>query len=112
MQHKHNIRREKRKKNDKIDESSKIERMLLIQMVNMAHICENYMIQIKDMFQIVATWLQLSTEEYLSRSILTWSLKYQTMNIQKPHRIKEQSHQHIKVPQLKQQKEQISVILL
>ena len=27
MQHKHNIRREKRKKNDKIDESSKIERM-------------------------------------------------------------------------------------
>ena len=38
---------------------------LLIQIVNMAHICENDMIQIKDMFQIVATWLQLSTEEYL-----------------------------------------------
>ena len=39
---------------------------LLIQIVNinMAHICENDMIQIKDMFQIVATWLQLSTEEY------------------------------------------------
>ena len=36
---------------------------LLIQLVNMAHICENDMIQIKDMFQIVATWLQLSTEE-------------------------------------------------
>ena len=29
FQHKHNIRREKRKKNDKIDESSKIERMLI-----------------------------------------------------------------------------------
>ena len=28
FQHKHNIRREKRKKNDKIDESSKIERMV------------------------------------------------------------------------------------
>ena len=27
---------------------------LLIQIVNMAHICENDMIQIKDMFQIVA----------------------------------------------------------
>ena len=38
---------------------------LLIQIVNMAHICENDMIQIKDMFQIVATWLQLSMEEYL-----------------------------------------------
>ena len=38
---------------------------LLIQIVNMAHICENDMIQIKDMFQIVATWLQFSTEEYL-----------------------------------------------
>ena len=38
---------------------------LLIQIVNMAHICENDMIQIKDMFQIVATWLQLSTEEYV-----------------------------------------------
>ena len=38
---------------------------LLIQIVNMAHICENDMIQIKDMFQIVAKWLQLSKEEYL-----------------------------------------------
>ena len=28
---------------------------LVIQIVNMAHICENDMIQIKDMFQIVAT---------------------------------------------------------
>ena len=36
---------------------------LLIQIVNMGHICENDMIQIKDMFQIVATWLQFSTEE-------------------------------------------------
>ena len=43
---------------------------LLIQIVNMAHICENDMIQVKDMFQIVATWLQLSTEEYAQR--LTW----------------------------------------
>ena len=38
---------------------------LLIQIVNMAHICENDMIQIKEMFQIVATWLQLSMEEYV-----------------------------------------------
>ena len=30
----------------------------------MALICKNDMIQIKDMFQIVATWLQFSTEEY------------------------------------------------
>ena len=37
---------------------------LLIQIIHMAHICENDMIQIKDMFQIVATWLQFSTEEY------------------------------------------------
>ena len=36
---------------------------ILIQSVNMAHICENDMIQIKDMFQIVATWLLFSTEE-------------------------------------------------
>ena len=36
---------------------------LLIQIVNMAHICENDMIQLKDMFQIVAMWLQFSTEE-------------------------------------------------
>ena len=28
----------------------------------MAHFCANGMIQIKDMFQIVATWLQFSTE--------------------------------------------------
>ena len=42
---------------------------LLIQIVNMAHICENDMIQIKDMFQIVATWLQFSTEEYLLRVV-------------------------------------------
>ena len=37
---------------------------LLIQIIHMAHICENDMIQIKDMFQIVAAWLQFSTEEY------------------------------------------------
>ena len=37
---------------------------LLIQIVHMAHICENDMIQIKGMFQIVAIWLQFSTEEY------------------------------------------------
>ena len=30
----------------------------------MAHICKNDMIQLKDMFQIVVTWLQFSTEEY------------------------------------------------
>ena len=38
---------------------------LLIQIIHMAHICENDMIQIKDLFQMVATWLQFSTEEYL-----------------------------------------------
>ena len=38
---------------------------LLIQIVRMAHICKNDMLQIKDMFQIVAMWLQFSTEEYV-----------------------------------------------
>ena len=37
---------------------------LLIQIMLIAHICQNDMIQLKDMFQIVATWLQFSTEEY------------------------------------------------
>ena len=37
---------------------------LSIQIIHMAHVCKNDMIQIKDMFQIVATWLQFSTEEY------------------------------------------------
>ena len=37
---------------------------LLIQIVHMAHICKNDMLQIKDTFQIVATWLQFSTKEY------------------------------------------------
>ena len=36
---------------------------LLIQLVNMGHVCENDMIQIKDKFQIVAMRLQFSTEE-------------------------------------------------
>ena len=36
---------------------------LLIQIVKMAHICENDMIQIKYLFQLVAMWLQFSTEE-------------------------------------------------
>ena len=36
---------------------------LLIQIIHMAHICENDIIQIEDMFQIVAMWLQFSTEE-------------------------------------------------
>ena len=31
LQHIHNMRREKRKKNDKIDESSKVERMMQIE---------------------------------------------------------------------------------
>ena len=35
----------------------------LIQIVHMAQICKNDMLQIKDMFQIVATWLQFNTEE-------------------------------------------------
>ena len=50
---------------------------LLIQIVNMAHICENDMIQLKDMFQIVATWLQFSTEEYVTGGVNlrgTWQL--------------------------------------
>ena len=44
---------------------------LLIQIVNMAHIYENDMIQIKDMFQIVAMWLQFSTEEYFDSTVAT-----------------------------------------
>ena len=35
---------------------------LLIQIIHMAHICENDMILIKDMFQIVATCLQFILE--------------------------------------------------
>ena len=39
---------------------------LLIQIIHMSHVCKHDMIQIKDMFQIVATRLQYSTEEYVS----------------------------------------------
>ena len=39
---------------------------LLIQIIHMPHICEDDMIQIKDMVQIVATGLQFSTEEKIS----------------------------------------------
>ena len=46
---------------------------LLIQIVHMAHICKNDMLQIKDMFQIVAMWLQFSTEEYVKRNTSTFS---------------------------------------
>ena len=52
---------------------------LLIQIVNMAHICENDMIQIKDIFQIVATWLLLSTEEYVLQ--VTFELNIKTRRI-------------------------------
>ena len=34
---------------------------LLIQIILMAHVCEYDNIQLKDMFQIVAMWLQFST---------------------------------------------------
>ena len=44
---------------------------LLIQIVHMAHICKNDMLQIEDMFQIVATGLQFSTEEYSIYTICT-----------------------------------------
>ena len=44
---------------------------LLIQIILMAHICENDMIQIKDMFKIVAKRLQFSTEEYSIYTIWT-----------------------------------------
>ena len=44
---------------------------LLIQIVNMAHICDNDMILIKDMFQIVDTWLQFSTEAVFSFTTTT-----------------------------------------
>ena len=37
---------------------------ILIQIIHVAHTCNNDTIQIKDMFQIVAMWLQFSTEEY------------------------------------------------
>ena len=36
---------------------------LLIQIIHMAHICENEMIQIKGMFQIVAIWLQYNSTQ-------------------------------------------------
>ena len=36
----------------------------------MARICENDMIQIKDMYQIVAAWLQFGTEEYKKCQLL------------------------------------------
>ena len=53
---------------------------LLIQIIHMALICENDMIQIKDMFQIVAMWLQFSTEEYVKN-------KYKpSLNMVKPYR--------------------------
>ena len=45
FQHKHNIRREKRKKNDKIDESSKIERMLIS--LSFFHILEFFLPNLK-----------------------------------------------------------------
>ena len=38
---------------------------LSIQIIHMAQICKNDMIQIEDIFQILATWLQFSTEEFL-----------------------------------------------
>ena len=41
---------------------------LLIQIMHMPHISENDMIQIKDMLQIVAAWLQFSTEEYVHKA--------------------------------------------
>ena len=41
-----------------------------IQIVHMARICENDMIQIKDMYQIVAAWLQFGTEEYKKCQLL------------------------------------------
>ena len=37
---------------------------LLIQIIHMARICKNDMIEIKDMFQLVAIGLHFSTEEY------------------------------------------------
>ena len=40
-------------------------RNISIQLKHIAQICKNDMIQIKNIFQIVATWLQFSTEEYL-----------------------------------------------
>ena len=43
---------------------------LLIQIINMAHVCENDVIQIKYMFQVVAMWLPFSTEEYMAWTIL------------------------------------------
>ena len=46
---------------------------LLIQIIHMAHIFENDVIQIKDMLQIVATWLQFSTEEYYCLILLPFA---------------------------------------
>ena len=44
---------------------------LLIQIILMAHVCENDMIQLKDIFQIVAAWLQFSTDEYSVHYVAT-----------------------------------------
>ena len=43
----------------------------------MAHICENDMIQIKNMFKIVATWLQFSTEEYFPKNEISANMLVQ-----------------------------------
>ena len=49
---------------------------LLIQIILMAHICENDMIQLKDMFPIVAMWLQFSTGEYIIYQVERPSFKH------------------------------------
>ena len=41
-----------------------IKTIALLKIVNTVYICENDMAPMKDMFQIVATWLQFSSEEY------------------------------------------------
>ena len=55
------------------------------QLIHLAHICENDMIQIKDMFQIVATWLQFSTEEYFPKNEISANMLVQ-LNLQQRRR--------------------------
>ena len=66
---------------------------LLRQIIHMAHICENDMIQIRDMLQIVAPWLQFSTEEYLMEipplfvTYLSRQMKRQKKKSQKAYKL-------------------------
>ena len=62
-------------------------------LIHMAQICENDMIQIRDMLQIVAMWHQFSTEEYLMKipplfvTYLSRQMKRQKTKSQKAYKL-------------------------